>query len=105
LVSAIVLSDSGSRTKRKKRRASPEQEKESINFEDHAYQRPTNEDHEHTAQEKPSGLHLVPLEEESERSLETNYKSQAGHKQNLGEKDNATQRGLDSPLVRSLLGL
>lgn len=52
-----------------KKRASPEQEKESINLEDHAYQRPTNKDHEHTTQEKSSGFHFVLLEEESERSF------------------------------------
>ena len=47
----------------------PEQEKESINFKDHAYQRPTNQDHKHTTQEKSCSLHFMFLEEESECSF------------------------------------
>lgn len=80
-------------TKREENNGLPEQKKESINFEDHAYQRPTNKDHEHTTQKKSSGLHFLFLEEESECSFKTNYKSQASHKQNLGEKDKQHKLG------------
>lgn len=55
--------------KRKWTTASPEQEKESIDFEDHSYQRPTDEDHKHTTQEKSSGFHFMFLEEKSECSF------------------------------------
>lgn len=49
--------------------ALPEQEKESINFEDHAYQRPTNKDYKYTTQEKSRSFHFMFLEKESECSF------------------------------------
>lgn len=49
--------------------ALPEQQKESINFEDHAYQRPTNKDYKYATQEKSCGFHFMFLEEESECSF------------------------------------
>lgn len=47
----------------------PEQENETISFDDHSYQGVSQQDHDDSAKEADCGFHLVSLEKEPERPL------------------------------------
>lgn len=73
---------------------SPEQEKESVNLQHNANNGPPDQDHTHAPQEETGGFHLVLLEEEAKRPLQSDDKGQSSHKQYLqGREDNELLTG------------
>lgn len=64
-------------------RSSPKQEEEAVDLQHDADDGPADQHDENTTEEEAGGLHLVLLEEETERPLQANDKGESGHKQDL----------------------
>lgn len=69
----------------------PEQEEETVDLQNDSNDRPADQHHKHSSQEEAGGFYFVPLEEESERSLQADDEGQAGHKQDLHNKRRRTR--------------
>lgn len=65
------------------REESSEQEEETVDLQNDSNDRPADQHHKHSSQEEAGGFYFVPLEEESERSLQADDEGQAGHKQDI----------------------
>lgn len=61
----------------------PEQQKESIGFNDHSNNWPSQQDNNDAAEERYRCLDLSSLEKETERSLQSNHTRQTTNEQNL----------------------
>lgn len=64
-------------------RSSPKQEEKAVDLQHDADNGPADQHDENATEEEAGGLHLVLLEEETERPLQANDKGQSGHKQDL----------------------
>lgn len=66
--------------------STPKQEEEAVDLQHDTDNWPANQHDENTTEEEAGGLHLVLLEEEAERPLQTNDKGKSGHKQDLQQE-------------------
>lgn len=62
---------------------SPEEAEEAIGFQDHAQERPAQQDDGHAPQEEAGALEFVPLEEEGERPPQADDEGEASQEQQL----------------------
>lgn len=62
---------------------SPEEAKEAIGFQEHAQERPAQQDDDHAPQEEAGALEFVPLEEEGERPPQADDEGEASQEQQL----------------------